>query len=501
MSSEKVKFAVVGTGPAGLGVLSALVKIKNVEITVFEAGDEVNPVPFEKEATKQNVAEYYKNIYNESYSNFPRKFPPPKTHFAKELTKFNIGDKPSIFKSRKLGGLSNYWGGTALPFTDRELKNWHISAKDLKPYYEELSEKIGIAGKDDELNEYFEEGFTNRPEVHVTNILKKLNGIEKRDKSPYKILTGSNRCMIETRPNLERSCIACGECMSGCFRNSIYSSAIDVKKYLQLPFVKQVKGKVIKYDSKSSSVEVSVDGNLEKFSGFSKIYLSAGCPNTTEIVMRSTGVHEAENMRDNAVYVFPILYFGGGAMKNYNEDYIAINNLIMALAPKEEGLNYAHALIYTNFDYMWRYNFPDTLWNLSSWAVKYSRSRVFWSRLFVHGDDSQSYSIKLEDDALKLDYASYANKEIMPGMLKSIRNSINKKGFYVPPISPILQKTNSHYSSTIPYNGKIFNLPENAEIEPNVFVCDSSVFPDLPAVSLTFTIMANAMRIATESVA
>ena len=37
------------------------------------------------------------------------------------------------------------------------------------------------------------------------------------------------------------------------------------------------------------------------------------------------------------------------------------------------------------------------------------------------------------------------------------------------------------------------------EVAPGIYVCDSAAFPDLPAVSLTFTIMAQAHRLAAQS--
>ena len=83
--------------------------------------------------------------------------------------------------------------------------------------------------------------------------------------------------------------------------------------------------------------------------------------------------------------------------------------------------------------------------------------------------------------------------------MKSVRKALNQRGFWVPPVPPLLQKSNSHYACTLPYGGKNIPIDEKAQVMPNVYVCDSSVFPSLPAVSLTFTIMANAAKIADES--
>jgi choline dehydrogenase-like flavoprotein len=80
-----------------------------------------------------------------------------------------------------------------------------------------------------------------------------------------------------------------------------------------------------------------------------------------------------------------------------------------------------------------------------------------------------------------------------------IRSALNKDGFFVPPGAQIRQKSNTHYAGTLPYGESIVPVTRDAQIAPGIFVCDASVFPKLPAVSLTFTIMANAHRIAIES--
>ena len=215
--------------------------------------------------------------------------------------------------------------------------------------------------------------------------------------------------------------------------------------------------------------------------------------------MRSTGIHQAEPMQDNAVYVFPIFNFNCDGIKNYGEDHLSINNLIIGLDPKKEKDRFAQALVYTNFDYMWRYNIPNGLWQLIKWKFKYGRNKVLWARLYVHGEHSQAYGIGLKDNKLNFTYARQANKNIVSGMMKSLKKALNRNGFWIPPINPLLQKSNSHYASTLPYNGTKIPVDEKAMVMKNVYVCDSSVFPTLPAVSLTFTIMANAARIVDNS--
>jgi hypothetical protein len=204
-------------------------------------------------------------------------------------------------------------------------------------------------------------------------------------------------------------------------------------------------------------------------------------------------------MADNAVYVFPIFHVGRSDAPRGREPYLSLSNLLVGLLPRTTELPFAQAQLYTNFDYMWRYNLPPALWPLARGPVSWSRNRLFWGRLYVHGRLSQAYSVGLENDALRFTYSRPADKAAVARMMPVLRRALNHRGFYVPPLPPLHQNSNSHYASTLPYGGSRVPVAKSGEVAPGVFLCDSAVFPDLPAVSLTFTIMANAHRIATQS--
>ncbi len=129
MKKHNLKVAVVGTGAAGFGVLKAL-ENSDADITIFDVGKPISePPPPLKRVSVSNTQAYYDRIYSEIRQAHPFKFPPPKTHFAQLLPKYKIrGRKRTLHKSESVGGLTNYWGGTMLPFTDTELEKWQINA-------------------------------------------------------------------------------------------------------------------------------------------------------------------------------------------------------------------------------------------------------------------------------------------------------------------------------------------------------------------------------------
>ena len=92
--------------------------------------------------------------------------------------------------------------------------------------------------------------------------------------------------------------------------------------------------------------------------------------------------------------------------------------------------------------------------------------------------------------------ARKANTGKAAGYISQMRMAMRRGGFRIPPVPPIHQKTNSHYACTLPPGNKLVPVTPGGEVAPGLYVCDSTIFPTLPAVSLTLTIMAQAHRIA-----
>lgn len=503
------RIAVVGSGPAGLGVVTAVLEAApRAEITLFEIGRPLARPAFEGEPGAARIAAHYERIYRGIWRGQRRAFPPPKTHFGETLPKFPVDGRPKIFRSDTLGGLSNFWGGTSLPFTDRELAGWPVRRADLDPHYRRVAEVIGISGRPDGLNRYFGADFSNRPPIYLPPAFERMQAAwqEAPPGAEFEIVAGVNRCAVETRDHRPNACVRCGECLTGCFRDAIFSTRQAFAHMIEASQTRLVSGEVRAFDPRTRTLEVKAGGTLERFGPYDRVYLAAGCPGTTAIALRSLGLDRTLEMSDNAVYVFPILRLGGAGgdagrdgRPPGSDPHLSLSNLLVGLVPRGGDLPYAQVQVYPNFDYMWRYNLPPPLWPLVRGWVRGSRSRLFWARLYVHGRLSQAYEVAMEGDELRFSYARGADTAAARRMMRALRPALSRGGFWVPPLQPVHQNANSHYGATLPWGGDRVPVAESGEIAPGVYVCDSSVFPDLPAVSLTFTLMACAHRTATRS--
>lgn len=515
------KIAVVGSGAAAFGVLNALFDAKtDFDTTLFDVAEPIASAndlqDGSAEMTRDEVVAYYDSIYGAIRERHPRKFPPPKTHFAEQIPRQPVGEQLQIFKSQSLGGLTNYWGATMLAYSDREMERWPFAKETLYPAYDRIAELAGLSAAEDGLDKYFPRSFASRPPIKPTAVLGRMSEVVNQfggtdpssrkgnAKPAWQFISGLNRCAVETREEQNGSCTYCGECMNGCYRDAIFSTRPSIANHIDSGRIQQfVKGRVKQIDLKSHSIEFESDGQTQTETGFDRVFLCAGCPATTEIVMRSFGVGGGPVMHDNAVHVFPIFYFGRKPKGTpRQEPYLSLCNLIFGcLPPEDSGERFAQVQVYPNFDYLWRYNIPTALWPAFRPFMPSLRHRVFWGRLYLHSDHSQSYSCQLKNDQFEMhEHGRPDSRPLVRQIMRGLRRAVGHRGFWIPPVKPIRQKTNSHYVATLPYGGPIMDIPPSGEVAKGVHVCDSSVFPESPSVSLTFTIMANAYRTAAESI-
>ena len=197
------------------------------------------------------------------------------------------------------------------------------------------------------------------------------------------------------------------------------------------------------------------------------------------------------------------LYLGKKPDGLDNSKYLALSNLIVGCIPTAASEPFAQIQIYPNLDYLWRYNLPAFVWKMAGPVIARLRHRLAWARLYVHSAYSQSYECEMPDERgeMRLRVTSPPEcTQYMNQLMSSIRKVFNNDDFYIPPITPIRERTNSHYAGTLPFNGQSIPVSSNGELIPRiVYVCDASTSPTSPAVSPTFSIVANACRVATEA--
>ena len=499
-----MKVAIIGSGPAAAGVLIGLEKhAPDTSTTIFDIGKVPDVNPVHTRAPREWSEQEYDKLHRQIKSQFGLAFPPPKTFFGQGLRKHPAGQNAKPFISEFYGGLSRHWSASVFPFVEKDFDGWPVGLAEMSGYYSEISDEIGISGRHDELNAYFGEDFVNRPPIDVPAPIQKLNDRinDQSDRSgPYRIVSGLNRLAVETNDLASNSCVYCGECMYGCFRSSIYDATKTIERAKLNGQVSEIiNARVLSISSSNGSVALKTSEG--DFNGFDKLYLGAGCFGTSEIMMRTLGIDDGITVKDNNSYVFPIFYLGRASQNGNHSEYISITNTILACIPRDENGHYAHVHISPFADYYWRYYFPVGYWRYLKFFASKFKARMILAKMYFPTQISKSYSLSLENDKLRVDKKEYGpSDEYARMVLKQLRGVITGKGFLLPPVKLVRMSTSSHYVGAFPFSGDSVPVKPTGEIMPNVYIADSSVFPESPAQTLTFTIMANAARTVRESV-
>ena len=496
-----MKIAVVGSGASAISAVSALLTSgSETEITVFDIGSEINtPVEIHRPHS-DGLGHVYDHIYREIARQNQRSFPPKKTHFGTSLKRTEGLKDDSVYWNGYLGGLTNFWGASMLPFTDRELRDWPINRSQLDPYYRNIAELVGIAGQKDSLNDYIGEDYANRPSMASLAVLSRIEeqSAGQHNDNPS-FFFGVNRCALETRLGQDKMCVYCGECLAGCVKGSLFNAGNLFRRYIREGLITYVKCRVHRFDNITRELYVEQNDEWVSYSGFEKLFLCAGCFGTTELLMRSYGISAGVSISDNAVITFPMVNVGSSD-EEFNGTYFGLTNNIGLLVPKSSSKPVSQLQIYPNADYLWRFNVRSSAWKILSPLVSMSRQRLFWARLYLHSDLSQRYQLTMTNDqmVIKRHPSNLSGREIGEKM-RDVTDLCKDKKLLVLSRFRVLEKSNSHYGGSFPFFSAPLNVSQSGEVENQIYVCDSTTFPSMPAISPTFTIMANSFRIASEA--
>jgi choline dehydrogenase-like flavoprotein len=138
------------------------------------------------------------------------------------------GTRFNWWRGRMVGGRTNHWGRISLRFGPRDFKgkshdglgdDWPISYDEIKPFYDEVDDLVGIFGSREGLENHPDGNFLPAPAPRCW---------ERRVKAAAdrrKITCIPSRLSILTRPiNNRAACHYCGQCNRGCAVNANFSS-------------------------------------------------------------------------------------------------------------------------------------------------------------------------------------------------------------------------------------------------------------------------------------
>jgi hypothetical protein len=407
--------------------------------------------------------------------------------------KYNLPNHLEILKKKAFGGNSLIWGANCLRMFKSQFKTWPIKYCHLEKYYEQAEKLLEVCHFQDQISQNFKikKFIYNNRKLYDPFIISKLDKIKKADKN---LLIGFARLALSS------DCYACMNCFYGCKDDFIFNS----KKWFETNLRKNINIKFgleldyFKYDQKL----VKLFFKKDKINYYCEnLYLCAGTLSTTQIVLNSYDKKSLLNIKESQLFIIPCFFTD----KKIDSKKIQTLSQLHIFSKKYQNIYFElkhdpdliKKILKKKFLFLY-YFIPDFIFK-----------KIYIITGFLPDSYSSEYLQlsnynKLHEFQWKKKDKSIEKKKIKKELLNIIYFISKKLNFtYFSFLLNIYSKGRSyHLGSSIPmqsvHSKKYIHTDINGRLNfnKNVFICDSSNFPDLPSTSIGLTILANSMRIA-----
>jgi choline dehydrogenase-like flavoprotein len=510
---------VVGSGPAGISAADALAR-RGLLVTILDGGLTLEPerrivverlkcTPH-KNWTSADIASLSNALKTDARSIqvkhiFGSDYPYREAQIHIPIVQHGLG---SVTPSLARGGFSNVWGAAVMPYTERDLAGWPISLRDLEPHYRGVLEFMPLSSRRDGLERNFPAYVPT--EKHVMPVSSQIQTVLGKLSKSCDYMEAVGLSFGISRLAVRSGCIRCGLCMYGCPFELIYSTQQTLEQLLQLPNVRYIPNVIIqRVEERNGQVELHgyyrISKEKLKFSG-NAAFLAAGVLATSTILLRSLGRENIEHeLRVSEYFLLPLLSprrFEGVS----EEELHTLSQMFLECTNSAVSSGTIHMQLYGYID-LYRKALRSMFAKiplLSEMLVSTLAERMFVIQGYLHSDESSVVTVNLgEDGVLRL------NSRVNPAARRTIERVVKvlgalRKGAGLWPIRLMLRigspGEGRHFGGTFP----MATVPRDGETDIHgrprgfnrIFVVDSTVFPSVPAPTITFTIMANARRIA-----
>jgi hypothetical protein len=308
---------------------------------------------------------------------------------------------------------------------------------------------------------------------------------------------------VETGKNDSDGCFYCGGCLNGCPGSFIWSTVDEklnvARLKLRVLSLREVQNKV-------SIDGLTIDGCLINNLNFDKVFLASGPVESFRILATSKIVSEDAVLQDSSMFYTPI--YMPKKLGNIKENSFALSQIFIRLK-FNKSLNES---MYQLYDFS--EGLVERTHNLNYFTriVPKSVYRIVLRRMmisigYLNSKDSPSIEMKLNADGTVKIALSKINRSL------NFRNNLIDKSnlelmkklsqIRMLPIRFLSKKAlpgeGFHYGAWLPMGEKsdLLGRPNNCI---NIHVVDSSILPSIPPGPITYTLMANAVRIVEESI-
>jgi len=517
------KIVIIGSGASGISAALGFEK-KGIVPTILDVGDTNKKTC----NVSGNLYDYRKNneLFDlmigenlEGLSNIlngtslPPKLTSPMNNYIISDHKEHSPLKTSNFsaiQSFAIGGLAAAWGAGLYRYNESELQNMPLRSASLNPFYDALSKEIGISGQNDDLAPFFGNDDTLLPPVRLSGkaeyLYKKYS--KKRDKfNKNGIFIGYPRIGVLTKNHKGRD-----KCNYSNFETWlsdipwVYNPAQSLNRLIKEDKVIYRKGIYVESWNRKNGKIIINGKNISDNSPFKtttdNLIIATGTLNSAKLILSSKKDTLTKlPILDNPLLQIPVFLpsFLGSPI---DKSAFGMTNLNLIFKSPENGTTLQGSIIELTSPprSVFFEKFPaSSVMNLK--LIKMISTSLLAMFLYYPSSKNDAGSIRLnKNNELEI---VQKNLILDKQPVKKIVNALFGMGALTHPliIEQSMQGYAIHYAGTIPMKSKTtsdYESSPDGELhgESGIYIVDGSSFSHISSKNLSFTIMANSMRIA-----
>jgi choline dehydrogenase-like flavoprotein len=524
--SDVMDQLVIGSGPSGISAAMALIA-QGRRVTLVDVGltleserqarlDAIGSQPFESWDPAE-VAKLKGTLPSDSSGVQVKLLYGSDYPYRDAIDQNGLSIPDGTFKpSHAQGGLSTVWGASVLPYNDRDLEGWPVSAADLDQHYRAVADWMPVMATSDDLAEQYPIHSRSPEQVRPSRQTRAM--VDRMTRSRKRLTAAGMRFGYSRVAMRSRDCVGCGLCLYGCPYRLIYNTAETLARLKDNPNFRYVSGvRVDRVEENRATVSVSgqeVPSGRSWAARAERVFVGAGIVPTARIVLDSAEHYDRPlPILDSQYTLLPMLglkTFGGIE----DESLHTLCQLYLKIDDPALSRHDIHCQLYTYND-LFLTEFRHKAFGLLPLlpgARRQILSRLLVSLCYLHSDDSNRLSMTLSRHAdesgkrMRIEFDINPRTEKIKKRLawKLVRHA-RSLGFV--PIVPMIQLAHPgrgyHSGGSFPMGDRSNGPQADVLGRPfgwrRIHLIDASVFPTIPSATITYTIMANAHRIATQA--
>jgi ferredoxin len=522
---------IIGSGAAAAGAALALSHREDLEITVIDIGLQLET---DRQQVVSTLASSAPDGWDTSAVEHISKLPvssggrgvPEKRVFGSNypfrdagqlagLTAVN-GANASVVSSA-YGGFSNVWGSQLMPFTADTFHNWPVKATTMRPHYEAILDRIPFAGEEDDLAARFPLMGSAVPLPKMSPRSSRILNAYKRHSSRinnHGVTLGKARLAFEAK-----ECVRCGLCMTGCPYGLIYSANQTFDELRRTDRIKLHSGlmalKIVEEANRATVVAKELrTGQLQRFEA-DHVFVACGAVGTTRLVANSLGLFGVDiSMLESRQYILPCLSRRAVEDPRDKKDF-TLNQFNMVVSPYGGEVDISMLHFYS-YNAAFIDGLPSILRARSAERLQLlllRRLSVAFGYLPSWNSPRLHIRVGSKPDDLELPGFEISGETPPPGQNKMMSAILRRIARSAPlldlyPVIPMLSLSTAgksyHWGGSFPHTADrsgAFSSDILGRVGSwkRTHLVDASVWPTVPATTYGLTAMANAHRIASES--